>query len=200
MLILNIIISSLIPVYGVQIKEPSVSVDKVIEKTGQYMLDCAKKLKSGETLGDWTIISLIRAGIDVEEKYLDNYYNSLVKTLEENQGVLHKRKYTEYSRTILTLTALGKDPTNVGGYNLIEKLADFDNLVWQGINGAIWGLIALDSGNYEVPSVANLENITTRQKLVEHILSKEIPSGGWSMGESNPDADVTAMALQSLAS
>lgn len=198
-LVLSIIISSFMPIYGVQIKEPSVNVEKVIEKTTQYILDGAKKLKNGETLGEWQIISLVRAEIDVPKKYYDDYYNNLVKQLEENNGVLHKRKYTEYSRAVLALTALGKDPRNVGGYNLLERLAEFDNLVWQGINGAIWGLIALDSGNYEIPDVDNLDEVTTRQKLIDHILSKEIAGGGWSMGESNPDTDVTAMALQSLA-
>jgi len=198
-LVLSIIISSFMPIYGVQIKEPSVNVEKVIEKTTQYILDGAKKLKNGETLGEWQIISLVRAEIDVPKKYYDDYYNNLVKQLEENNGVLHKRKYTEYSRAVLALTALGKDPRNVGGYNLLERLAEFDNLVWQGINGAIWGLIALDSGNYEIPDVDNLDEVTTRQKLIDHILSKEIAGGGWSMGESNLDTDVTAMALQSLA-
>ncbi|QSX04860.1 S-layer homology domain-containing protein [Sedimentibacter sp. zth1] len=199
MLMLSIVISSLLPIYAVQIKEPSVELDKVIENTAKYVLDCAKKLKNDETLGEWTIISLIRAGIEVPEKYYDDYYNNLVKQLEENDGILHKRKYTEYSRAVLTLTALGKDPTNVGGYDLTEKLAEFDNLVWQGINGAVWGLIALDSGNYDVTNTGNIKNVTTRQKLVDHILSKEINGGGWSMGESNPDTDVTAMVLQSLA-
>lgn len=198
-IVLSIFVSSFMPIYGVQIKEPSVNVEKVIEKTAQFILDYTKKLKSGETLGEWQIISLVRAQIDVPQKYYDDYYNNLVKQLEENNGVLHERKYTEYSRAILALTALGKDPRNVGGYNLLERLAEFDNLIWQGINGAIWGLIALDSGDYEIPDVNNLDKITTRQKLIDHILSKEIAGGGWSMGESNPDTDVTAMALQSLA-
>ena len=199
MLLLSIITGSFIPTYGFQIKEPLTGIEKVIEKTSQYILDSAKKLKDEQSLGDWQIISLARSETDVLQKYYDDYYNNLIKRLEENNGILHKRKYTEYSRTILTLTALGKDPRDVGGYNLLEKLAEFDNLVWQGINGAIWGLIALDSGNYEIPEINYEGLISSRQKLIDHILSKEISGGGWSMGEDNPDTDVTAMALQALA-
>ena len=43
------------------------------------------------------------------------------------------------------------DPRDVAGYDLTKPLGDFDKTVWQGINGPIWALIALDSGNYEVP-------------------------------------------------
>jgi hypothetical protein len=32
-------------------------------------------------------------------------------------------KYTEYSRAALALTALGQDPSDVGGYNLLTPLA-----------------------------------------------------------------------------
>ena len=35
--------------------------------------------------------------------------------VKEKKGILHEKKYTEYSRVILALTALGEDVTNVGG-------------------------------------------------------------------------------------
>ena len=54
------------------------------------------------------------------------------------------KKHTEYSRVILALTSIGKDAQNICGYDLTAPLLDYDKTVWQGINGAIWALIALD--------------------------------------------------------
>jgi len=65
---------------------------------------------------------------------------------------LHERRYTDYSRVILGLTAAGYDPRAFAGYDLTLPLADFDKTIWQGINGPVFALIALDSGNYSNPN------------------------------------------------
>mgnify|MGYP000276121719 FL=1 len=49
---------------------------------------------------------------------------------------------------ILALTAIGKDVTNVGGHNLLAGLDEMSYVTYQGINGPIWTLIALDSHDY----------------------------------------------------
>ncbi|UKI38054.1 MAG: hypothetical protein L6V93_08630 [Clostridiales bacterium] len=41
-------------------------------------------------------------------RIFDKYYDSLVKKLTDKNGVLHDRKYTEYSRAVLAVTAIGK--------------------------------------------------------------------------------------------
>lgn len=135
---------------------------------------------------DWEVIGLSRGGFDINEEY----YNGIVNKVIEKNGVLSKNKYTEYSRTIITLTALGKDVSNVGGYNLLEYLEDYNKVKLQGINGVIWALIAIDCGEY--PS-------SVRQILIDHILNAEIKTGGWALGGDKADADITAMAITSLA-
>ncbi len=65
----------------------------------------------------------------------------------------------------------------------------------QGINGWIWGLIALDSMRYEIPSDA----FYTRDDIIKEILSRQLPSGGFTLSGTQPDPDITAMALQALA-
>jgi len=86
---------------------------------------------------------------------------------------------------------------------LLEKLADFDAVKWQGINGTAYALIALDSHDYEVPQVSGARTQTTRELLIREILSKEITTadgvqGGFSLSGNVPDADVTGMILQAL--
>ena len=67
------------------------------------------------------------------------------------------------------------------------------------MNGAIFALLALDSGGYEIPEVPEAETQATRELYVGELLQREIPDGGWALTGSTPDADVTAMALQALA-
>ena len=44
---------------------------------------------------------------------------------------------------MLALTAIGKDPASVAGFNLLKPLADFEQVTKQGINGTIFALLAL---------------------------------------------------------
>ncbi|SEM51775.1 S-layer homology domain-containing protein [Paenibacillus sp. OV219] len=151
--------------------------------------------------GEWSVIGLARSGIQVPGAYYAKYYSNLEKRLKEKSGVLHNVKYTEYDRAILALTAIGRSVDNVAGYNLLERLADFDTVVKQGINGPIFALIALDSKAYSIPAAASGKTQTTRELLIEYILKRQLADGGWALGESaaEADTDVTAMALQSLA-
>lgn len=144
---------------------------------------------------EWLAIALARSGKTVPE----GYYDSILKAVQAAEGNLSDTKYTEYSRTILALTALGKNPADVGGYDLLSKLADMDKVTYQGINGAIFALIALDSGHYEVPAAPEGATQTSREALVAYLLDAELPEGGWTLSGSAADVDITAMVLQALA-
>lgn len=142
---------------------------------------------------EWFILALARAGAKVPEGYYDTYYKNVVKEVEEKEGVLHKVKLTEYSRLIVALTAIGRNPQNVGGYDLTKPLFNYDDVIWQGINGPIWALIALDTNNYPIEGADN-----SRQQMIDFILSKEITStGGWSLS-GKADPDITGMGIQAL--
>lgn len=100
---------------------------------------------------------------------------------------------------ILALTAIGKTPADVAGFNLLLPLGDFDETVRQGVNGAIFALLALDSGGYEIPGSAGGGNAATRELYVGELLRRRPRDGGWALTGGTPDTDVTAMALQALA-
>lgn len=163
-------------------------------KTHSDMLDTVKtdELTFGS---EWLVIALARSGRDVP----DSYYDSVVKAVQSAKGQLSDKKSTEYARTILALTAIGKDPADVGGYDLLAGLADMDDVTYQGINGAIFALLALDSGKYDVPAAAEGGTQTTRDGLVAYILAQQLSDGGWALSGTSADPDVTAMALQALA-
>lgn len=171
-----------------------VDVENIYKDTGAYLKRLGTPVP-GSVGGEWMAIGLIRSGNEIKDPAA--YYDAIVKFIQENideNGRLHKAKSTENSRMILALTALGKDATAVGGYNLLAGLNDMEYVQKQGINGPIWALIALDSGNYPAP-----EGDVSREALIQVILDAQLADGGWALTGSISDADITGMALQALA-
>lgn len=148
---------------------------------------------------DWSAFGLARWEGETRQDWFDRYYAAVEARVTECGGVLHQRKYTEYSRLILALTALGKDPSEVAGCDLLIPLSDFEQTVFQGVNGAVMALLALDSGSYEIPENTGVTTQATRELYLDHILSAQLPGGGWSLAGEEAEIDLTAMAIQSLA-
>ena len=170
-----------------------------IEKTARYLQAQIPEPTCAAVGGDWLVFGLARSGLKVPQKYFDTYYKNVEDYIVSVDGVLSRKKNTEYSRVILALTAIGKNPADAAGFNLLLPLGDFDETVRQGVNGAIFALLALDSGGYEIPEALEAETQATRELYVGELLRREIPDGGWALTGGTPDADVTAMALQALA-
>lgn len=170
-----------------------------LEKTAGYLQAQIAEPGTGSVGGDWLIFGLARSGVKVPQKYFDAYYENVEAAVREKNGVLSDRKYTEYSRTVLALTAIGKNPAGVAGFDLLKPLADFEQVTRQGINGTIFALLALDSGNYEIPENPDAAVQATRQMYVDELLARALPDGGWTLTGGEPDVDITAMTLQALA-
>lgn len=170
-----------------------------LEKTAGYLQAQIAEPGTGSVGGDWLIFGLARSGVKVPQKYFDAYYENAEAAVREKNGVLSDRKYTEYSRTVLALTAIGKNPADVAGFDLLKPLADFEQVTRQGINGTIFALLALDSGNYEIPENPDAAVQATRQMYVDELLARALPDGGWTLTGGEPDVDITAMTLQALA-
>ena len=175
----------------------------LVNGSAKYMLSAVKSPEPGDVGGEWAVLGLARSGYTVPDGYFEGYYGKLEAYVKECKGVLHERKYTDYSRVIITLSALGKDARNVAGYNLLTPLGDYDKTIWQGLNGPIWALIALDSANYPMPQNPDAKNQATRQMYIDCILNAELDEGGWTLSRRSAadpaDPDITGMALQALA-
>ena len=157
------------------------SVQSEVQSSAAFMLSSVKSPEVGSIGGEWAVIGLARSGYSVPADYYDEYYTRVEKYVKNCSGVLHERKYTEYSRVVLALTAIGRDPSNVAGYNLLMPLGDFDKTIWQCLNGPIWALIALDSGNYDIPKNTSAKTQATRQLYIDEILNRQMKDGGWSL-------------------
>lgn len=169
-----------------------------LEKTAAYLQKSVPEPAPGSVGGEWRVLGLARSGLEVPEAYFTGYYDRLCARLDEQQGVLDTRRSTEYSRTILALTALGHDPADAADYDLTAPLGDFAWVSGQGVNGVIWALIALDSGNY---TVADSETGApdVRERYLQALLDAQNEDGSWGLMPGTADADLTAMALQALA-
>ncbi|MDO4581275.1 MAG: S-layer homology domain-containing protein [Bacillota bacterium] len=173
-------------------------IGAALTDTAAYVVKHIPSPQVGSIGGEWAVIGLARSNAAVPDGYYDAYYNVVVRTVQDANGVLHQRKYSEYSRLILALTAIGKDPANVGGYDLLAPLGDYIKTIWQGINGPIWALIALDSGDHPVPINSGATTQATRELYISYILDKQLADGGWALSGTAADPDMTGMALQAL--
>ena len=169
------------------------------DRASTYLTAAVSAPRYGSLGGEWTVLALARGGADTETAYFTGYCAALEQTVRENKGVLSERKYTEYSRVILALSALGKDARDVAGYDLTLPLGDYEKTAAQGVNGVIYALLALDSRDYPMPQNAAASTQATRQLYVDAILAAQLANGGWSFMGEDADPDLTAMALQALA-
>ena len=182
-------------------------LDAAVAGAAAYMLKTVRNPQVDAVGGEWAVIGLARSGFDVPDSYYQSYYKTVEQYVKEKGGVLHDKKYTEYSRVILALTAAGFDPRDVAGYDLTAPLGDFERTVWQGINGPIFALIALDTLNYPIPANSSAQTQATRDMYVAEILRRQLNDGGWRLADgatestkNKPcDPDITGMALQALA-
>ena len=148
--------------------------------------------------GEWTVIGLASSG-NMDKKDAEQYYKNIATYLNKiGSEKLSGTKSTDNARVVLALSALGYDPTDIEGFNLLEPLTDYHYVTKQGINGAVWSLIALDSANYQLPALADGKNQTIREDLVAYITDRQIADGGFSLDGINSDSDMTAMVIQAL--
>ena len=183
------------------------------ESTDGNLINEKFLLQAGTTAGDWFPIGLGRLEIkDNQSGYLAVISDNVQKRYDDPSGKkLDAAKATEWQRISLAILASGGNPRAVGEDRNGDGRADIDLIAdgtynrvdengngiigKQGINGFIWGLIALDSMYYEIPENA----FYSRDDLILNILNRQLPDGGWDLREEKADPDMTGMAIQALA-
>ncbi|MDR2616022.1 MAG: S-layer homology domain-containing protein [Oscillospiraceae bacterium] len=186
------------------------SIDRAINKTAEYL--CRTIASPEPASGDWAVFAVAKSGYHAPPGFYAFYKKAVTEKLRETDGVLHERRYTEYSRTVLALTAIGEDARSFGGYDLTERLFDYDKVRAQGINGPVWALIALGCAKeYGAENNGAKDNGgnsrgETMERYIADILSRQRTDGRFTLSGSGadkilepPESDVTAMALYALA-
>lgn len=178
---------------------------KSSEKASGYLLNDKFLSLAGTPSGDWYPIGLGRFGMEDDFVSYQAVIKNTVVQRYKTKEKLDVQKSTEWHRISLAVLATGGDPTNMGKAadgSTINLIADgvYNRgktvpLGSQGVNGYIWGLIALDSMRYKVPADA----ATQRDTIITEILKWQSPDGGFSMDGTGSDPDITGMAIQALA-
>ena len=169
---------------------PNMELSELREAAGQYL---SKEPVFGN---EWDMIALTRLGL-ASDSMKEGYIASVREKLAEGDSPrLSATRSTVNSGVVAALTAAGADPTDFYGYDLTQPLTDIEYVTSQGVNGAVYALIALDSHGYG--------NDDIRAKLISVILAAQESDGGWTIDtwtgiDDGSDADMTAMALQALA-
>lgn len=169
----------------------------------------------------YVVFSLLRAGYEAPEFYqkvyskvegqlydLQNTGRVTVKETNYETGEDVETELTEetilswgtaelyYAKIVLALSAMGKDATKVGGFDLIARMAD--QSVYESSKQAYMCtptvLLALDSGEYALPEG---ENYVTRTQLVNDIVDTFGDNMDLAIEWGN--VDMVAMPLQALA-
>lgn len=146
---------------------------------------------AGNGASDWNaVLSLALAGHSAPQAFLQ----TAAQTLAQNNGSF--RNPTQLAGLIIGLKAAGANPADFNGYNLVQKLYSISPLDKSGLNGFVYGLLALDCGAYSVPSGA----ANTRDGIISGILSYQNADGSFSLDKGSAgDPDMTAVAVTALA-
>lgn len=176
----------------------SPDIDTVLSKVRSYILS---KDTKPDYSSIWNVIGLKRSGLYVPESYINLFYSNVIAYCESKDWQITRAKYSDYSKLILALTAIGVDARDVMGHNLLAYLSDYENVSRQGNNGTIWALIALKSNPaYEIPKDPSAVQQNSEELLVKKVVGMQCQDGGWTLTGPTGDSDMTGMAMQALAS
>jgi Domain of unknown function (DUF4430)/S-layer homology domain/Prenyltransferase and squalene oxidase repeat len=171
--------------------EASAKLQTLINSTAAW-IQSNRQFTAQDSFVDWDVIALARSGKQVPSMY----YTALESFVKEKQGEF--RLVTDHERIALVVTSIGKDPSQVAGYNLLEKIYNNSRMANQGTNGLVFGLLALDANKSTIPNDA----LWTRDKLIQQLLAQQNTDGGFPLSKESSaesDIDMTAMSLQALA-
>ncbi|MGG3524376.1 DUF4430 domain-containing protein [Bacillus pseudomycoides] len=177
-----------------ELKEP-IKNELLMKQLDQAIAKTSKKMMEDGIDSDWVAIELARSGNNIPVETKISYLQSLTQKVEKR---VERFSATDIARTVLAVSAVNGNPTNVAGKNLVQKLYQSEKL--NSVTGYTFALLALDTKKYEVPAGAKWN----RAALVKEILNGQHTDGGWTYNvESSKNEasniDVTGMVLSALA-
>lgn len=187
--------STTVPAFGDAYKETK---DFAAADIAKYAPTVGSSGKGDVIWGDWIMFSMARSDMELSDAFINAYYAKVEAYVKANfndtngtLGGAGSYLLTDNARLVLALTALGRDPADVGGKDLLTALqtlaaTDPNSTIYE----QVFALLALNSNKY---------GHTTG--LLTAILSKQQSDGSWKTSDNDDvgDVDMTAMALQALA-
>lgn len=183
----------------VQVPAKDVSYKNVLNSTAAFLLQQVPNPSFGDE--DY-VTDFARASVPVPSKYYETYYNNLVKEVKSKDGKISE-DVGKYSKVIIALTAINKDPRNIGGYDLVKSMYDTYLATEKAeklTNGNKFHFLnAIDTKNYDLSTESKYAEIT-RTKLVNDLVKDQFEDGSfaWAL-DYGSDKDSTSMTATALA-
>lgn len=172
---------------------------------GSYLTNIGNTYAAlGETLADdWKVVDMAincrASDILATDEAMQTFVAASIGRIDP--GIM-----TDYERVLIAVTSLGVDGSDLTKYrsftdstgnpvtSLVDAITNFSGRTV--VNSMVWGLIALDSGDYEVPTGTTW----TREAMIFQLLDWQFEDGSWPMnpGETKTNIDTTAMAIVAL--
>ncbi|WP_426452549.1 S-layer homology domain-containing protein [Paenibacillus sp. S-38] len=181
-------LGGLLPVYADAAARGQVALPAAVDEAAGYIMAL-----NGGAPTDWDAYALAKAGKPVPASYLE----SVSAELQKSGGVYSN--VTDYARIALGVKAAGGSPEAVTAgsvsYNLIQSIYNSERMTAQGTNGAIYSLLALSSGTYDIPLTAQWNP----DKIAAWLLTQQNGDGGWPLAAGGAgNIDITASAIFAL--
>lgn len=161
----------------------NVSISQVEKKCINEYIDSCYDILSKTKFDADVLVAAKAIGKDIPKNFLDELNNEI-------QSGNFNPNY------IMALAALGMDPSNVKGRNLVSELYNIDLSKNNQIYFLNSYLKVLNSGKFNVPDSHKF----TKKDLINNILKIQLEKGGWGFDGKNADADSTTMTVTALSS
>ena len=118
------------------------NIDAQTKKTAEYVKKNVSNPQVSSIGGEWAVKGVAESGIEPDDSYFQVYYDTVRAKVKSEKGAIHEEYYSDYARVIIALNAIGKDPTDVEGYDITKPLEEYDELTRQGVNAVAYTLVA----------------------------------------------------------
>ncbi|MEJ1319304.1 hypothetical protein QY886_10985 [Latilactobacillus sakei] len=147
----------------------------------------AQQLVASQDTEVWSALALISSGAQLTTVQKATFHQVFA---EELTGMAGHYSATDLERLTIGIGAIGEDPTQFNGVNLIAEI--IKKAATAGITGQVYGIIALSTQDYG--SQAN----QTINQLIDLVLKQQNTAGGWAFFGSVSDLDITGMTMSAL--
>ncbi|MDT3393884.1 MAG: MucBP domain-containing protein [Bacillota bacterium] len=172
-------------------KEKVASVAEVNMDYQKAITAAANQILSTNGAGPWQALAVSRSSVSMT----DAQHQAFVNTVSEDiDGMIADDHFsaTDLERSAIALTVLGEDATNFHGLNLVDKIIEKATDKYTGINGQIYGIIALSMKDYGEKADAAVDN------LIQIVLKEQNTENGWALFGTKSDLDITGMTMTAL--
>lgn len=166
-------------------------IDSAMKASAEYLVENVAVDSADSMGGGWIPFALKMSGTDAaDEDYYMAYFDSIRLLAKSNKGVISKERPTANERVSINLKAIGQDPTNVEGFDLMKLVDDYETIKGQGLNAEIYALVSANYCGY---------TLKNEEQYLYDLIANQHADGAFGMDAEHPDSDMTAMAIQALA-